>query len=67
MISLVSLVAIGGASLSAIYVFDKRKAYVDSKKKERKKAYRGSSTLRKDAGKRAGKTVDAWKDQFKNK
>ena len=62
---LLSLVAFAGAGISAVYVFEKRKAYVDKKKYERKKAYRGSSTMRKDAGKRAGQAVDAWKDQFK--
>ncbi len=64
-IASLSGIALGGASFSAIYVFKKRKAYVDRKKYERKKAYRGSSTMRKDAGKRAGNAVDAWKDQFK--
>ena len=64
-IVLFSLVAFAGAGISAVYVFEKRKAYVAKKKFERKKAYRGSSTMRKDAGKRAGKAVDAWKDQFK--
>ena len=64
-ILLLSLVAFAGAGISAVYVFEKRKAYVDKKKYERKKAYRGSSTMRKDAGKRAGQAVDAWKDQFK--
>ena len=64
-IVLLSLVAFAGAGISAVYVFEKRKAYVEKKKYERKKAYRGSSTMRKDAGKRAGKAVDAWKDQFK--
>ena len=65
MIALLSLVAITGAGISAVYLFEKRKAYVEKKKYERKKAYRGSSTMRKDAGKRAGQAVDAWKDQFK--
>ena len=51
--------------MPGVYVFEKRKAYVEKKKYERKKAYRGSSTMRKDAGKRAGQAVDAWKDQFK--
>ena len=60
-----SLVAFAGAGISAVYVFEKRKVYVEKKKYERKKAYRGSSTMRKDAGKRAGQAVDAWKDQFK--
>ena len=64
-IVLLSLVVFAGAGISAVYVFEKRKAYVDKKKYERKKAYRGSSTMRKDAGKRVGKAVDAWKDQFK--
>ena len=64
-ILLFSLVAFTGAGISAVYVFEKRKAYVEKKKYERKKAYRGSSTMRKDAGKRAGQAVDAWKDQFK--
>ena len=64
-IALLSLVAFTGASILAVYVFEKRKAYVEKKRYERKKAYRGSSTMRKDAGKRAGKAVDAWKDQFK--
>ena len=64
-IVLLSLVAFAGAGISAVYVFEKRKAYVERKKYERKKAYRGSSTMRKDAGKRAGQAVDAWKDQFK--
>ena len=64
-IVLFSLVAFAGAGISAFYVFEKRKAYVERKKYERKKAYRGSSTMRKDAGKRAGQAVDAWKDQFK--
>ena len=64
-IVLLSVIAVIGASLSAVYVFEKRKAYVEKKKYERKKAYRGSSTMRKDAGKRAGQAVDAWKDQFK--
>ena len=64
-ITLLSLVAFTGAGISAVYVFEKRKAYVEKKRYERKKAYRGSSTMRKDAGKRAGKAVDAWKDQFK--
>ncbi|MAF82449.1 MAG: hypothetical protein CMK52_06095 [Proteobacteria bacterium] len=64
-IVLLSLVVFAGAGISAVYVFEKRKAYVDKKKYERKKAYRGSSTMRKDAGKRAGQAVDAWKDQFK--
>ena len=64
-IALLSLVAFTGASISAVYVFEKRKAYVEKKRYERKKAYRGSSTLRKDAGKRVGQAVDAWKDQFK--
>ena len=64
-IILLSLVAFAGAGSSALYVFEKRKAYVNKKKYERKKAYRGSSTMRKDAGKRAGQAVDAWKDQFK--
>ena len=64
-IVLLSLVAFAGACISAVYVFEKRKAYVEKKKYERKKAYRGSSTMRKDAGKRAGQAVDAWKDQFK--
>ena len=49
---------------SATYVFESRKAYVTEKRDQRKKAYRGSTTLRKDAGKRAGQAVDAWKDQF---
>ena len=60
-----SLVAFAAAGISAVYVFEKRKAYVEKKKHERRKAYRGSSTMRKDAGKRAGQAVDAWKDQFK--
>ena len=47
------------------YLFLSRKEYVTKKKKERKRAYRGSSTMRRDAGKRVGKTMDAWKDQFK--
>ena len=64
-IALLSLVVFTGAGVSAAYVFEKRKAYVEKKKYERKKAYRGSSTMRKDAGKRAGQAVDAWKDQFK--
>ena len=64
-IVLLSLVAFTGAGISAVYIFEMRKAYVDKKKYERKKAYRGSSTMRKDAGKRAGQAVDAWKDQFK--
>ena len=64
-IVLLSLVAFTGAGISAVYVFEKRKAYVEKKRFERKKAYRGSSTMRKDAGKRAGQAVDAWKDQFK--
>ena len=64
-IALLSLVAFTGAGISAVYVFEKRKAYVEKKRYERKKAYRGSSTMRKDAGKRAGQAVDAWKDQFK--
>ena len=64
-IALLSLVAFTGAGISAVYVFEKRKAYVEKKRYERKKAYRGSSTMRKDAGKRAGHAVDAWKDQFK--
>ena len=64
-IVLLSLVVFAGAGISAVYVFEKRKAYVDKKKYERKKAYRGSSTMRKDAGKRAGQAIDAWKDQFK--
>ena len=64
-ISLLSLVAFTGAGISAVYVFEKRKAYVEKKRYERKKAYRGSSTMRKDAGKRAVQAVDAWKDQFK--
>ena len=64
-IVLLSLVAFAGAGISAVYVFEKRKAYVEKKKYERKKAYRGSSTMRKDAGKRVGQAVDAWKDQFK--
>ena len=64
-ILLLSLVAFAGAGFSAVYIFEKRKAYVDKKKYERKKAYRGSSTMRKDSGKRAGQAVDAWKDQFK--
>ena len=64
-IVLLSLVAFAGAGTSAVYVFEKRKVYVEKKKYERKKAYRGSSTMRKDAGKRAGQAVDAWKDQFK--
>ena len=64
-IALLSLVAFTGASILAVYVFEKRKAYVEKKRYERKKAYRGSSTMRKDAGKRAGQAVDAWKDQFK--
>ena len=64
-IALFSLVTFTGAGISAVYVFEKRKAYVEKKKYERKKAYRGSSTMRKDAGKRAGQAVDAWKDQFK--
>ena len=64
-IALLSLVAITGAGFAAVYVFEKRKAYVEKKQYERKKAYRGSSTMRKDAGKRAGQAVDAWKDQFK--
>ena len=64
-IVLLSLVAFAGAGISAVYTFEKRKAYVDRKKYERKKAYRGSSTMRKDAGRRAGQAVDAWKDQFK--
>ena len=54
---------IGGGG--GYYLFLSRKAYVNKKKKERKRAYRGSSTMRRDAGKRVGKTVDAWKDQFK--
>jgi len=62
---LLSILAISGGGFSAVYVFEKRKAYVEKKKYERKRAYRGSSTMRKDAGKRAGKAVDAWKDQFK--
>ena len=65
LIGIISVLAVGAASLSAIYVFEKRKAYVAKKKYERKKAYRGSSTMRRDAGKRAGEAVDAWKDQFK--
>ena len=64
-IALLSLVAFTGAGISAVYVFEKRKAYVEKKRYERKKAYRGSSTMRKDAGKRAGQAVDAWKDQIK--
>ena len=64
-IALLSLVAFTGAIISAVYVFEKRKVYVEKKKYERRKAYRGSSTMRKDAGKRAGQAVDAWKDQFK--
>ena len=64
-IVLLSLVAFAGAGISAVYIFEKRKIYVEKKKHERKKAYRGSSTMRKDAGKRAGQAVDAWKDQFK--
>ena len=64
-IVLLSLVAFAGAGISAVYVFEKRKAYVEKKRYERKKAYRGASTMRKDAGKRAGQAVDAWKDQFK--
>ena len=64
-IVLLSSVACAGVGISAVYIFEKRKAYVEKKKYERKKAYRGSSTMRKDAGKRAGQAVDAWKDQFK--
>ena len=64
-ITLLSLVVFTGAGILAVYVFEKRKAYVEQKRYERKKAYRGSSTMRKDAGKRAGQAVDAWKDQFK--
>ena len=64
-IVLLSSVACAGAGISAVYIFEKRKAYVEKKEYERKKAYRGSSTMRKDAGKRAGQAVDAWKDQFK--
>ena len=64
-IVLLSLVTFAGVGTSAVYLFEKRKAYVEKKKYERKKAYRGSSTMRKDAGKRAGQAVDAWKDQFK--
>ena len=58
--SLAAVIGIG----SAIYVFESRKDYVTEKRDQRKKAYRGSTTLRKDAGKRAGQAVDAWKDQF---
>ncbi len=54
---------IGGGA--GYYLFLSRKEYVNKKKRERKRAYRGSSTMRRDAGKRVGKTVDAWKDQFK--
>ncbi|OUV03662.1 MAG: hypothetical protein CBC42_04215 [Betaproteobacteria bacterium TMED82] len=54
---------IGGAG--GYYVYKARSAYVEKKKRERKRAYRGSSTMRRDAGKRVGKAVDAWKDQFK--
>ena len=64
-IVILSTVTFAAAGFSAVYVFEKRKAYVDKKKYERKKAYRGSSSMRKDAGKRAGQAVDAWKDQFK--
>ena len=63
-IALLSLVAFTGAGISAVYVFENVKVCREEKY-ERKKAYRGSSTMRKDAGKRAGQAVDAWKDQFK--
>ena len=36
-IVLLSLVAFAGAGISAVYVFEKRKAYVEKKKYERKK------------------------------
>ena len=46
-IALLSLIVITGAGIASVYVFEKRKAYVEKKKYERKKAYRGSSTREK--------------------
>ena len=50
---------------SGYYVYQERKEYVKKKKRERRRAYRGSNSMRRGSGKRAGEAVDAWKDQFK--
>jgi hypothetical protein len=50
---------------SGHYLYQERKAYVKKKRRERKRAYRGSNAIRRGSGKRAGDAVDAWKDQFK--
>ncbi len=47
------------------YLYQERKAYVKKKRRERKRAYRGSNAIRRGSGKRAGEAVDAWKEQFK--
>ena len=47
------------------HLYQERKAYVNKKRRERKRAYRGSNAIRRGSGKRAGDTVDAWKEQFK--
>lgn len=50
---------------SGYFIYQERKNYVKKKRLERRRAYRGSSNMRRDSGKRAGETVDAWKNQFK--
>ncbi|MAI29252.1 MAG: hypothetical protein CMP38_03490 [Rickettsiales bacterium] len=55
--------AVGG--WAGYYVYQQRRKYVKQKRRERRRAYRGSNSMRKGSGKRAGDAVDAWKDQFK--
>ncbi len=67
---ILTIIVIGSAitifgGWSGYYVYQERKEYVKKKRRERKRAYRGSNAIRKGSGKRAGDTVDAWKDQFK--
>ena len=47
------------------FLYNERKKYVQKKKRERRRAYRGSNSMRRGSGKRAGDAVDAWKNQFK--
>ena len=47
------------------FVYQERKEYVNKKRRERRRAYRGSNSAKRGSGKRAGQAVDAWKDHFK--
>ena len=57
-------ISIAGA-WGGYYLYQERKAYVKKKRRERRRAYRGSNAIRRGSGKRAGDAVDAWKEQFK--